>query len=91
MAAGQERLIANLSGYLKRGGRLVYAACTLEPEETNSVIKGFLKGRTDFVLEDAGEFLPGGPGALVDGEGFLRTYPHRHGTDAFFAARLKRP
>ncbi|GMR05125.1 MAG: 16S rRNA (cytosine(967)-C(5))-methyltransferase RsmB [Thermodesulfobacteriota bacterium] len=90
LRAAQKRLINNVSGYLKKGGRLVYSVCTLEPEETDEVIRWFLAGRKDFALERADTYLTGMLKELVDEEGFLRTLPHRHGTDGFFAARLKK-
>ncbi|MFQ5737110.1 MAG: 16S rRNA (cytosine(967)-C(5))-methyltransferase RsmB [Thermodesulfobacteriota bacterium] len=86
----QRRLLANLAGYLKTGGCMVYSVCTFEPEETDSVIEDFLKSREDFVLEGAGGYVPEECGALVDEPGFFRTYPHRHRVDGFFAARLKK-
>ncbi len=86
----QARLLDNLAGYLKKGGRMVYSVCTLEPEETDTVIEGFLKRHKDFELQDASGFLPQSCAPLVDGYGFLRTLPHLHHTDGFFAARLGR-
>lgn len=86
----QARLLENLAGLVKPGGRMVYSVCTFEPEETDGVVAGFLKKRHDFVLEGAGGYVPEECSALVDGPGFLRTYPHRHRMDGFFAARLKR-
>ncbi len=86
----QKRLLGNLAGYLKAGGRMVYSVCSFEPEETDAVVKDFLGNRGDFVLEGAGGYVPEECSALVDGPGFLRTYPHRHRMDGFFAARLKK-
>ena len=89
-AERQKRLLANLAGYLKPGGRMVYSVCSFEPEETVNVVAGFLKERADFVMESAGGYVPEECRALVDEPGFFRTYPHRHGVDGFFAARLKK-
>lgn len=86
----QARMIENLSGYVKKGGRLIYSVCTFEPEETDSVVERFLEGHPEFYLEDAGEILPPACKPLVDKKGLLRTFPHRHSTDGFFAARLGR-
>jgi 16S rRNA (cytosine967-C5)-methyltransferase len=33
---------------------------------------------------------PSAPAAVIDPDGFLRTWPHRHGTDGFFAAAWER-
>jgi 16S rRNA (cytosine967-C5)-methyltransferase len=86
----QAKLLENLAGFVKPGGRVVYSVCTFEPEETDGVVEVFLKKRPDFVLEGAGGYVPEESAALVDGQGFLRIYPHRHRADGFFAARLKR-
>ncbi len=69
---------------------MVYSVCSLEPEETETVIEGFLKRNKDFEIEDASGNLPRSSAPLVDDAGFLRTLPHLHHTDGFFAARLVR-
>jgi 16S rRNA (cytosine967-C5)-methyltransferase len=86
----QTRLLDNLSGYLKKGGRMVYSVCTLEPEETVEVVERFLERHPAFALLNAREILPKGCAPLVDESGYLRTLPHLHGTDGFFAARFER-
>lgn len=86
----QAGILENLSAYVKRGGAIVYSTCTFEPEETDDVVADFLSRRGDFRLESAGGYVPEDCRVLVDEPGILRTYPHRHGMDGFFAARLKR-
>jgi len=75
------------------GGRLVYAVCSLEPEEGSDQIAAFLRGRSNFAR------LPISPGEVFDAgfvspEGDLRTlpsdWPERGGMDGFYAARLTR-
>jgi len=88
LSARQTEILDNSSKYLKKGGCLVYSTCTFEPEETEEVIRRFLDTHKDFVLEDAARYLPQGCSGLADKSGFLRTFPHRHGMDGFFAARL---
>ena len=75
---------------VKSDGVLVYSTCTLTPEENEGVIEIFLSERKEFCPEDALSFLPAGCEGLVDGKGHLRTFPHRHGMDGFFAARMRR-
>lgn len=88
LAGVQRGLLEKASGYLEKGGRIVYSTCTFEPEETDGVINGFLKDHREFVLEDARGHMPEGCGGLVDASGFLRTYPLQ-GLDGFFGARLR--
>jgi len=90
LALVQAALLDNLSGYLKKGGRLVYSTCTFEPEETDDIVSAFLERHADFRLEDASDVLPEGCRELVDEKGILRTFPHRHGMDGFFGARLRK-
>jgi 16S rRNA (cytosine967-C5)-methyltransferase len=74
---------------VKPGGRLVYAVCTVTPEENESVLSDFLAGHPDFIaVHPAVE--RGIPPSLVDEAGFFRTFPHRQATDGFFAAVLIR-
>ncbi len=90
LAAEQAALLDNVSRYLKRGGLLVYSTCTFEPEETDRTVAAFLERRGQFTLEDASTALPPGCAALVDEKGYFRTFPHRHGMDGFFGARMRR-
>lgn len=83
----QLEILKGVTPCLKGGGVLVYSTCTPEPEEDEGVVEAFLKAHPEFTLEDASPYLP--THGLVEG-GFLRTYPHRHGADAFFAARLRK-
>ena len=81
----QGRLLQSCEGYLKPGGVLVYATCTMMPEENEKVVRAFLKNNPSFEIRRP--VLPVDED-FVDGEGFFRTLPHRHGTDGFFAALL---
>jgi 16S rRNA (cytosine967-C5)-methyltransferase len=86
----QAALLDNLARYLKKGGVLVYSTCTFEPEETDGAIAGFLARNQDYSIEDAASVLPGSCRELVDEKGFFRSFPHRHGMDGFFGARMRR-
>jgi 16S rRNA (cytosine967-C5)-methyltransferase len=88
--ARQERMLATVAMRLRPGGRLVYAVCSMEPEETAAVIDHFLNSHADFDIDRApGRLLPAAA-ALMDARGALATYPHRHGMDGFFMVALKR-
>jgi 16S rRNA (cytosine967-C5)-methyltransferase len=68
-------------------GILVYATCSTEPEENDTVVERFLAEHPGFVLADCSEVLPENGGSLVD-NGFFRTLPGRDDLDGFFGARL---
>ncbi len=89
LAALQRAILKGVAPCLRPGGVLVYATCTTEPEENEAVVEAFLADHPAFRLEDAGPHLPG-PAAALAAKGYLRTWPHRHGIDGFFAARLRR-
>ena len=87
LAQLQSRLLASVQRYVKRGGLLVYAVCTLTPEECDEQVDRFLKSFSHFQLEGP---PPGWPHAdCLDSRGRLRTLPHRTGTDGFYAARFR--
>lgn len=89
-AAGQDRLLAAATALLRPGGRLVYAVCSLQPEEGPGRVLALPGLRPDpFTAAE----LAGVPAALTP-EGWLRTHPglwaERGGMDGFFAARFVR-
>jgi 16S rRNA (cytosine967-C5)-methyltransferase len=86
-AAERQRSILSAAARLVRsGGRLVYATCSLEPEENVDVVHAFLDAHGDFTVDTPPTF-PIAP----DADGFVRCLPHAHGTDGFTAIRLRRP
>ncbi|MBI5189305.1 MAG: 16S rRNA (cytosine(967)-C(5))-methyltransferase RsmB [Nitrospirae bacterium] len=90
LARLQASMLGNLSVLVRPGGALVFSTCSTEPAEGETVIAGFIGEHTEWTVEDARGFLPEAAGGLVTPEGYMRTYPHRHGLDGFFAARLVR-
>jgi 16S rRNA (cytosine967-C5)-methyltransferase len=85
LARMQLKLLQRAGIHLRAGGRLVYSTCSMEREEGEDVISRFLDEGAPFRL-----ILPSAPGALLTREGFVRTFPHIHNTDGFFAAALER-
>ncbi|MBY0576558.1 MAG: RsmB/NOP family class I SAM-dependent RNA methyltransferase [Gallionellaceae bacterium] len=85
----QAAILASASRLLKKGGRLVYATCSILPEENQHIVQAFLAAHPDFVLRPAGEVLQQQKIALEMGD-YLELRPHLHGTDGFFAAVLER-
>ncbi len=83
----QYNLIKKGASLLKVGGSMVYSTCTMEPEENQEMIKKFLSEYPNFELVNASNILNS---ELVDNDGFVCTYPHIHGIDGSFAAKLVR-
>ena len=79
----QAEIMDKTASVVKEGGKLVYATCSLLPEENEKQIEAFLERHPEFEIDalDATQNL---------GHPFLRLTPHRHQTDGFFAAVLKR-
>lgn len=84
----QLQLLAIAARLLKPGGVLVYATCSLEPEENEQTVAHFRERHPDFTIDPAGPLLPEAAGRLVDADGFFRPTP-ADGLDGFFAARLR--
>jgi 16S rRNA (cytosine967-C5)-methyltransferase len=90
----QAAILASASRLLKPGGRLVYATCSLLDAENEEIAQAFSTERErDFQIVPALDVLTkahvGQADTLVRGD-FLRLWPHRHGTDGFFAAVWER-
>jgi 16S rRNA (cytosine967-C5)-methyltransferase len=107
----QQAILQSASRMVKSGGRLVYATCSVLPQENEDIARAFSAANPDFVplnvaqelnrlkVQDAASLCSAAPvmgshentpseGSYIDpAEGqFLRLWPHRHGTDGFFAA-----
>jgi len=68
-------------------GYLVYSTCSIEPEENFGIVEKFLNENPDYQLISAkGSF----PDELIDENGCIQTYPHRHQMDGAFAAKIQR-
>ena len=87
MAALQAPLLEAAAPLVRPGGVLVYSVCSLEPEETESIVTPFLNRHPEFSLDDARPLLPS---PFRGSDRFFRALPHEHGTDGVFAARLTR-
>jgi 16S rRNA (cytosine967-C5)-methyltransferase len=85
----QSKILHRVAGYLKPGGVLVYATCTLMGEENEEVVDAFLAQQKSFELEDAPRYLPREAQDMAREKVFL-ALPHRDNTDGFFAARIRK-
>jgi 16S rRNA (cytosine967-C5)-methyltransferase len=84
-AARQRAILAAAATLVRAGGRLVYATCSLEPEENDEVVRDFLARHGDFALDPPADFP-----VAADADRLVRCLPHRHGTDGFTLARFRR-
>jgi 16S rRNA (cytosine967-C5)-methyltransferase len=89
-AGRQARFLDHLAPLVKKNGVLVFAVCSMEPEENKGVIKTFLKNHPNFAITGPQVIEEKIVRPFLDEDGFLRTFPHIHHMDGFFAARLKR-
>ena len=89
VAITQTAILDSAARLLKSGGRLVYATCSVLPQENEDIANAFSAAHPDFVqlpvLEELTRLKVANPQNLCSGQ-FLRLWPHRHGTDGFFAA-----
>ncbi|MCR1898169.1 16S rRNA (cytosine(967)-C(5))-methyltransferase RsmB [Irregularibacter muris] len=86
----QIKILQNASNYVKKDGFLVYSTCTINPEENQDIIEGFLDSNSSFKL------LP--IEAIADPmktheeiqKGYLQIFPHVDDIDGFFICRMQR-
>lgn len=90
LVALQRRLLEGAVGLLRPGGRLVYSVCSFEPEETVDQVRWLLERWPELELEALPDELPGAAGLERQDAAWLLILPHRHRTDGFFVARLRR-
>jgi 16S rRNA (cytosine967-C5)-methyltransferase len=89
LCAKQAKILAAAATLPKRGGRLVYATCSVLPDENEAIVEAFLAQTPRYRLGDAAAELARAGIALDTGR-MLRLLPHQHGCDGFFAAILAR-
>lgn len=86
----QIAFLDQVSQFVKPCGFLVYAVCSMEPEENEAVVAAFLRYHPEFTLEKSPAGLTQQIRSLMNPEGHLRTFPHLHDMDGFFAVRFQR-
>jgi 16S rRNA (cytosine967-C5)-methyltransferase len=86
LAGIQGELLDRAAELVAPGGLLLYATCSLEPEENVEQVERFLARHPEFHRERAVTFPP----TLLSEDGDLTILPQRHGTDGAYASRLRR-
>jgi 16S rRNA (cytosine967-C5)-methyltransferase len=86
MAALQARMLDACADVVPSGGVLVYATCSLEPEENEEQIEAFMARRSDFQMDPGG----GVDRKFLNDRGYFYVIPQVFGFDAAFAARLRK-
>jgi 16S rRNA (cytosine967-C5)-methyltransferase len=94
MAVKQSAILQSAARLLKSGGRLVYATCSLLPQENEAIAQAFTELNGDFLPIDVGTVMTNLKVAEAEklcsggenGRKYLRLWPHLHATDGFFAA-----
>ena len=87
----QTAILASAARLVKSGGRLVYATCSVLPEENEAIAQAFSAAHPNFVplsvADTLTELKVANAAALCSTDGlYLRLWPHLHATDGFFAA-----
>ncbi len=86
----QQRLLENMAPKVKPDGLLVYAVCSIEPEENEAVIDPFLKKHPEFVIDKNPGKLPEALQARMETAIGFKTLPLLDHMDGFYFVRLKR-
>jgi len=89
LSARQLAILTAASTLVKPGGRLVYATCSVLPDENERVVERFLAENAAFAMGDASAELARA-GIPLDTGVTLKLLPHVHHCDGFFAAVLAR-
>ncbi len=84
----QTQLLEEAANMVKRGGRLVYSTCSIEPEENMGQVYKFLEKYPTFELQPLEDFVP--KEVLTEDGLAYQTYPHKHDSDGHFGVLLIR-
>jgi 16S rRNA (cytosine967-C5)-methyltransferase len=88
--ASQSEILDRVADKVKPGGRLVYATCSLFPEENEMQVEAFLARNAEYEVLPLEKAWEGSKESMPCAGPYLRLFPKDHGTDGFFAAVLIR-
>ncbi len=84
----QRELLEAAMDWVKPNGILVYATCTLHPNENQNLIQAFLRDHPDWQIQPPEKESPVAP--FVTEQGWATVWPHKQDMDGFFMVRLRR-
>jgi 16S rRNA (cytosine967-C5)-methyltransferase len=84
----QTELLSEAATWVKPGGILVYATCTLHPAENEAMVEWFLAEHSDWTI--AGPPSSSLAASLVGDRGWIKVLPHQHQMDGFFMIKLEK-
>lgn len=98
LAKLQSNLLDHAVGLVKPGGRLVFCTCSIEPQEGQNHVAGFIERRPEMTLDPIKPSEVGDYSDWLTDDGCLRTLPcylqlsdpELSGMDGFFAARFRK-
>lgn len=88
LAVLQRSLLEQAALWVKPGGTLVYATCTLHPTENEELIRSFLSQSPSWQIDPPESLSP--PAHFVTAHGWVKVWSHRYNMDGFFMVRLRR-
>ena len=88
LAMVQGDILNETATLLKSGGKMLYVTCTISKEENEEVVQRCLSKNRRLRLENIKDHAPEWGQALIDKDGFLRTFPHEHQMDGFFCGTI---
>ncbi|HEU4838560.1 MAG TPA: RsmB/NOP family class I SAM-dependent RNA methyltransferase [Micavibrio sp.] len=86
----QSEILDKVADKVKPGGRLVYATCSLFPEENERQVEAFIAKHPDYEVLSLAQVWEGDESSIPNAGLYLRLLPKDHGTDGFFAAVLRK-
>lgn len=84
----QSNMLETVKDYVKVGGHLIYSTCTIEKKENIDVINNFLNKNQNFKLVNIEDKIENEENLLNLKDGYINLFPHIHGTDGFFIAKM---
>jgi len=86
----QKKLIRHAAKFIKPGGSLVYSTCTINKEENEDLIEGFLAEYTEFHGNDIRKAIPELLHEYMENQYSIQILPNYMNSDGFYIAKLTR-